>query len=529
MRTQTLAHVLSIRQILTGAIGLTGLAAVAGCDVAPPPSSPAFIDKRQFLQPALLEAPAPSLATQTLSAATALVSLSPKVGPNLRLNDDATTRPQNEGTGAAAAGLPGHLLVGSHDYPADATAPVGGDVVYYASFDDGRSFPVRGVLPGLTRAHGGEFQGASDPSIACAANGRCWFATFVYDLALSRTGIALHRSDDGGRTWRSPRFIVVDQDPHIFHQKCTVAVDDSAGPRRGSVYVSWTRAELDDRGRVVAAPIYLATSRDQGMSFTLRRLSPPDRLLNQWPHTLVDGQGRVLVFYENFLLDDPDKDEHLVQRAEDGENFGPPLHVAYVWDTFFPQPPARFRVNSQPMPAAAPLLGALHVVFADLRSGAYDILLTSSLDGGLSWSEPVRVNDTLPAEQVMHALPAVACNGYGVCAASFYSTRNDPAGARVDMYLAPVAVLPVLGGPGGPGVGAPRSWAGENVRVSDVSIDPSVQFGGTFLAEFGGLVMTATAAHPLWTDTRSAQPDATGTPMRQQDVYTARVTVKLGR
>lgn len=522
MRTQTLARNPSLQQILVGAITLVALTASAGCE-APRSSPPPLFDKRQLLQPSWLAPPAPALAAQARRATTTLVPLAPEVGPNLRLNDDATTRPQNEGTGAAAAGLPGHLLVGSHDYPADATAPVGGDVVYYASFDDGRSFPVRGVLPGLTRAHGGEFQGASDPSIACAATGRCWFATLVYDLARSRTGIALHRSDDGGRTWQAPRFIALDEDRHVFHQKCTVAVDDSWGPRRGSVYVSWTRAELDDFGRVVAAPIYLATSRDGGGSFTLRRLSPPDRLLNQWPHTIVDGQGRVLVFYENYLLDDPDKDEHLVQRAEDGESFEAPLHVAYVFDTFVPQPPARFRVNSQPMPAVAPLLGALHVVFADLRSGAYDVLLTSSLDGGRSWSEPVRVNDTLPAAQVMHALPAVACNGYGVCAASFYSTRNDPAGALVDMYLAPVAVLP------SPNGGAPRSWAGENVRVSDVSIDPAVQFGGRFLAEFGGLVMTATAAHPLWTDTRTAEPDATGALRQQQDVYTARVTVKLER
>ena len=49
-------------------------------------------------------------------------------------------------------------------------------------------------------------------------------------------------------------------------------------------------------------------------------------------------------------------------------------------------------------------------------------------------------------------------------------------------------------------------------------MNPDVQFGGRFIGDYTALVLDATAAHPVWTDTRLPAPDP------QQDIFTARIT-----
>lgn len=429
----------------------------------------------------------------------------PVVGPNTRVSDDATMAAQDQPTAATLLNHPGHLLIAAHSFPPDATAPFGGEAAFWRSTNSGRSFPTRGIVPGLTVAHGGIHQGASDLSLACSLSNDCYLASFVYDTPLHRTGIAVSHSPDGGASWDAPTIVISEDDPGLFNERCSIAVDNSPGPRRGAVYVSWIRVELAPNGSATEVPIWLASSTNQGKTFSApRQISDSAvNLLNNKPVTLVDAAGRVFVFYENYLLNDPERDQHVVQRADDGVNFGQATQVTFVFDAFTPLPPAHFRDNSFPQAAADPITGRLYVAWTDMRFGSPDILLTTSIDQGATWSPPARVNDTPEAAPIQHALPAVACGPLGVCGASFYSSRNDPGGLLLDTYFVPFVAGHVVG---------------SNIRASFAPMNPNVQFGGRFIGDYTALVIGWTEAHPVWTDSRVVSPDP------QQDIFTARIT-----
>jgi hypothetical protein len=435
--------------------------------------------------------------TDTLDADVEAIETPLTIGPNVRVSDDATMAAQDQPTAATVRTRPGHLLIAAHSYPPEVKHPVNGVAAFWRSLDGGRTFPVRGVVPGLVRDHGGEFQGASDLSLGCNDAGDCYLATFVYDLAIARTAIAVSRSRDAGRTWLPPVLVIDETDQALINQRCSIAV---AGD---SVYVSWIRVESGETG--VAVPVYFAASHDRGASFSTPRVisDPVENLLTNKPATVVDRWGRVFVVYENYLLDDPERDRHLVQVSSDGgATFTAARPVTFVYDTFEPLPPASFRVYCFPQVAIDPIGDGLLVAWTDTRHGGPDVLVTRSTDAGLTWSAARRVTDTPAGAQIQHALPALAC-GPLACAVSFYSSRNDPGGLLLDTYIAPI----VAGHPG------------PNVRVSSVPMNPDTQFGGGFIGDYTALVLAGNAAHPVWTDTRVAQPDP------QQDIFTARITV----
>jgi hypothetical protein len=368
------------------------------------------------------------------------------------------------------------------------------------------------------RGFGGIHQGASDQSVACSRDGSCYLATYVYDQALSRNGIAVSRTDDGGRSWRAPTIVVTEDNPRAINYKCAVTVDNSDGARRGNVYVTWTRVQFGEDGAPTGAPIYVARSSNRGQTFTAPLVvSPPEMILNVQSVATVDRRGRLFIAYQSFPFDDPLRNWQIVQRSDDGAaTFGAAVRAAYIFDTR-PYPPTRFRTNSHPRLTTNPLTGAVHLAWIDVAAGTPDVLLVSSFDGAASWTEQVRVNDTPAGANIHHALPDIACGPQGVCGASFYSSRNDPTAALLDVYYAPIFEVPPFAGRPG------RSWAGRNVRVTASSLDPSVQFGGRFIGEYTALALDWLAAHPVWTDTRVSVPDATGTAVPQQDVLTARV------
>lgn len=78
-----------------------------------------------------------------------------------------------------------------------------------------------------------------------------------------------------------------------------------------------------------------------------------------------------------------------------------------------------------PSAAVDPASGAIHVVWQDARFGGGvrdGVVLASSNDGGLSWSEPVAVSPSTGAQAFR---PAVAVGPRGALAVTYYDLRND--------------------------------------------------------------------------------------------------------
>jgi hypothetical protein len=79
-----------------------------------------------------------------------------------------------------------------------------------------------------------------------------------------------------------------------------------------------------------------------------------------------------------------------------------------------------------PEPAIDPASGQLYVVWQDARftNGKYDeVALSTSTDGGATWSTPIQVNTNTPSNRPAFT-PAIQVNSSGTVGVSFYDFRN---------------------------------------------------------------------------------------------------------
>src|SRR5262249_51035526 len=113
---------------------------------------------------------------------------------------------------------------------------------------------------------------------------------------------------------------------------------------------------------------------------------------------------------------------------------GPAIEVVPVTD---PETPAMVP-DGDPLTSVAvdPNNGTLYAVWADARFSTKfssdGVALSMSTDGGLTWSDPIKVNQTptnIPAGDQQAFTPTVAVNSSGTVAVSYYDFRNNDSAA----------------------------------------------------------------------------------------------------
>jgi hypothetical protein len=173
------------------------------------------------------------------------------------------------------------------------------DLTVQVSRDGGRSFPTSQVLPLVAGA-----QRNSDPAADFDATGRLYVSSVAYSvkdaaLDLTRGGLAVVRSDDGGRTWQAPVLAVrntTDDSGCRFADYSSIAVDR----RTATVHVAWQALEYaaGDCTSLQRIALYTARSHDGGRTWSepLELPAPPDGL-PYVPVLHVGGRGEVAVVF----------------------------------------------------------------------------------------------------------------------------------------------------------------------------------------------------------------------------------------
>ena len=302
------------------------------------------------------------------------------------------------------------------------------DNIFYISFDGGLTWQETLTVPISV-----------DPSCAISPRGTA-FASSIHDVPRpdgnTDSTLVVHRSEDGGRTY-APAAVTID----------TRRVDRA--------YLT-----IDDRRNHVYVHAYLQNPRDLGGAvFTLYASTNGGRSFDQVISQAADGPGTPKFVPANgvvmpdgtfvaltALLDAtklnmfrgrsdemsaPDLDGGLgVFRSVDGGISLEPLRtiadVHYDW-----------RVPQLSMPSLAvdatggPFRGRVYAVWPDARlDRRTQIFLSSSADGGRTWTTPRIVSDdatTLKAgDRPNHFMPMVVVNKNGVVGVSWYDRRDNP-------------------------------------------------------------------------------------------------------
>ena len=304
-----------------------------------------------------------------------------------------------------------------------------------------------------------------------------------------RNGLFLRASDDGGLTYGDEVVLIEHLNSIVpFEDKPYPGIDLSPdSPFRGNLYVAWTRftrygsASPDD-----SSFIYIVKSSDGGRTF-----SRPARIPAGGGDAL-DGDGTV----EGAVpAAGPDGTVYMTWSGPRGIEFTRSRDGGASWErarTILEQPggwdikiEGLLRANGMPVTAAdisdGPHRGTVYVNWADERNGDSDIFLASSVDDGVTWSEPLRVNQDPVGNGRGQFFTWMSVDPVDGSVNIVYYDRREGDGSGVHVYLA----RSTDGG---------RSFA--EYRISE---QPFVPRADRFFGDYNGISAYGGRVAALWT------------------------------
>jgi len=291
----------------------------------------------------------------------------------------------------------------------------------------------------------------------------------------------------------------------------------------GRLYLTWLQADATATLAFpeTGYPIQLARSDDGGESWSDPvRVSAVARERVVASSSAVGRGGTLYVLYVDLGEDAldyggghegrggppyPGTWQLVLARSDDG---GTSWTESVIEDSLVPT--GRLIVFIPPFPSMAVdrERDRVYASFQDGRLGDSDVWLWASPDGGTTWGEPTRVNDTVERDATSQYLPELAVAPNGRLDVVYYDRRADSDNVMNEVSLQSSS--------DGGGTFSP------SLRVSDRPFDSTIGFGSERdLPDLGsrlGLIATDDRALAVWSDTRAGTPAS-----KKQDLVRALV------
>jgi hypothetical protein len=369
------------------------------------------------------------------------------------------------------------------------------DLIAGVSFDGGRTWQ-QAPIP-LTLCAGGSQVGGGDPWLSFAPNGDLYALNLAGMDFPSRTAF-VNKSSDGGLSWSAPVLVPGTTNTMPDHPTITADPTDSR-----YAYAAWHSSANKGQN-----PAVFTRTTNGGQTWETARI------IFQTPQNYFVDINQIFVLQDGTLADlfflyyepgnkPPKQQTVAVLRSTDkGQSWSGPIQGPTMTPVFQPNgnnftadpETGTFLKDSGDPAFAIDSRGNLYAVWEDGRFSGFqynDIAFSMSADGGLTWSTPIRVNQTplnIPLLNRQAFLPSVAVMADGTIGVSYYDFRfNDPnPGLPTDYWLAqchPSASIAATN---------PANW-GNEVRLTAASfnLEACVLFsdGEFFLGDYvGGLV-----------------------------------------
>lgn len=336
--------------------------------------------------------------------------------------------------------------------------------------------------------------------------------------------VVVSRSDDLGETWQ--KTLARDargrqgEDQENNRPVSSIVVDRSGD--RDIVYVAWevsyrthnrpVMAASTDAGATFSEPVDLTGGYfdDEDNRRHLAEVAGEDEIPGveaidfSWPDLTVAGDGTLYAVWAARMERGPqlDRSGTYLSRSTDGGRTFEVVELSPAPDVFY-YPQLAWS------PAGGPD-GTVHLVYEQQGpQGAQwvqDIFHSRSTDAGVTWTDPVMLNDDDPQQYVGQFHPNIAIAPDGRVDVAWWDFRNDQGAFSNDVYL-------VSSDDNG------DTWSA-NVRVTDRSISRlvGVWYGNADIRQAPGLAATDEMTVVAWDDTRNNIGEV-GT----QDIYSAAV------
>lgn len=376
------------------------------------------------------------------------------------------------------------------------------------SFDGGSTWQRR-VVPGFTRCTGGTFDYVDDAWLSFGPRGVLHLSAKVMNGEQTASGRLATRSLNGGRRWSEPEPLVMETRQRSVNYSGGAITADPHRPRFVySVVPKFAEPDPDGGNGAFRGALFFNRSRDGGRSWQPARKvfdAGSGRLVTG--HQIVVGKDGTLI--NAFTLIDfrdtprrPAKHVAVMRSTNQGRSWSKPTLVAKLRSTGTTDPQAGDPVatGSRLLTDAAvdPRSGRIHLVWQDARfhDGQADaIALSSSPDGGRTWTAPVKVNATpsdLPTNKQQAFTPSVEVAAGGTVAVTYSDFRHNDEGTDL-----PTDRFAVRCHPYAEAGCDTASGFGNEVRLTEASFDmrqaPNLHSfgpGGFFLGDYMGLTST---------------------------------------
>nr|WP_181431816.1 sialidase family protein [Burkholderia vietnamiensis] len=375
---------------------------------------------------------------------------------------------------------------------------------------DGGSTWARTPQPFSACGPGGlKYGRASDPWVSFGPDGTAYSVSISFNQSNNSNAVAASVSADGGQTWSRPAVLIANDEPttQFFNDKESV----TANPvKAGTAYAVWDRLELPNGNpyanlhtQAYRGPTFFSKTTDGGKTWSAAKVivDVPSRQQTIGNQIVVDPKTGTL--YDFFDLIQPPFNKAagkvaFIKSSDDGATWSKPQVIAALQTAGVTDPntgePARTG-DIIPEPAIDAASGQLYVVWQDGRfnGGNYDeIALSTSKDGGASWSAPLQVNT--PTGRAAFN-PSVRVDSAGAVMVTYYDFRDLAAGNTTTL---PTGFWRKISHDGGATFADERRVGGP----FDMKLAPNAE--GFFIGDYQGLdVLPSSSFHPLFVQTNA--------------------------
>src|SRR5438132_4106069 len=170
----------------------------------------------------------------------------------------------------------------------------------YSSSDGGKNWSGVDLPLPPPKGNGTDF--GSDPTLAFDSHGALYYGYIVVFFGngngINATSMAVAKSTDGGKTYRSVTYFSEEGGTNHFNDKPMITADANPGsPFRDNVYVAWDAAS----GGSTSGGLRLGRSTDGGATFTVTRIDDshgPGHVIAAQP--FVGPNGEVYVAWNDY-------------------------------------------------------------------------------------------------------------------------------------------------------------------------------------------------------------------------------------
>jgi hypothetical protein len=214
---------------------------------------------------------------------------------------------------------------------------------------------------------------------------------------VSRNGIIVRRSPDGGKTWEATvsnvktfpkgteRDIQFEDEPRIY------ADNNPASPHAGALYVGWVEWQLTQSVMFFSRSIDHAKTWSKPVRISTKPGLPRDDNGGLGGYSQATGaDGAIYAVWSDGVS------IVFTVSHDGGLTFAPSRSIIPVGPTYFGEVPGISRVSGFPVLAIDVRKGhsgRLYVCWSDYTNGDLDIFVATSKDHGQTWSSPARVNN----------------------------------------------------------------------------------------------------------------------------------------